>query len=170
MSCYQHLTTQERESILFLLGQKQSVRQIAASLHRSPSTISRELQRNKDRSALLQYSPSSADRQYQKTPYRSAQARSTGAFTSVYFPEVTAFFCAPGRITSPESTSEQGRSGSRARSANGPKKQTRGWRLDIGKAIRCAEQKARGFWPRIQTGSHGTRWRFCCGTQPAQRL
>lgn len=66
MSCYQHLTTQERESILFLLGQKQSVRQIAASLHRSPSTISRELRRNKDRSALLQYSPSPADRQYHR--------------------------------------------------------------------------------------------------------
>lgn len=66
MSCYQHLTTQERESILFLLGQKQSVRQIAASLHRSPSTISRELRRNKDRSALLQYSPCSADRQYHR--------------------------------------------------------------------------------------------------------
>lgn len=66
MSCYQHLTTQERESILFLLGQKQSVRQIAAFLHRSPSTISRELRRNKDRTASLQYSPCSADKQYRR--------------------------------------------------------------------------------------------------------
>ncbi len=66
MSCYQHLTTQERESILFLLGQKQSVRQIAGFLQRSPSTISRELRRNKERTAPLQYSPCSAEKQYHR--------------------------------------------------------------------------------------------------------
>ncbi len=39
------LTLEEREDIAYLLGYRMGVREIAARLHRSPSTISRELRR-----------------------------------------------------------------------------------------------------------------------------
>lgn len=41
-----HLTATERESILCLRAQGYGIRKIAETLNRSPSTISRELQRN----------------------------------------------------------------------------------------------------------------------------
>lgn len=43
---YQHLTIEEREKIQEMLWQKSSIRNIAAALNRSPSSISREIQRN----------------------------------------------------------------------------------------------------------------------------
>lgn len=46
MSCYHHLTIEEREKLYLFENQGMSVRQIASLLHRSPSTISRELKRN----------------------------------------------------------------------------------------------------------------------------
>ena len=46
MSCYHHLTIEEREKLYLFENQGMSVRQIALLLHRSPSTISRELKRN----------------------------------------------------------------------------------------------------------------------------
>lgn len=44
---YNHLTVEEREQIQKLLWQKKSVRYIAEKLGRSPSSISREIKRNK---------------------------------------------------------------------------------------------------------------------------
>ena len=64
MSCYNHLTTEERESILVYLAQGLSKRKIAQALHRSPSTICRELKRNKDNQALQRYSPNVAEKKY----------------------------------------------------------------------------------------------------------
>lgn len=46
MSCYTHLTTKERECLMLLYEKGESIRKIAKSLHRSPSSISRELKRN----------------------------------------------------------------------------------------------------------------------------
>lgn len=46
MSCYRHLTMEERESLMLFHEQGKSIRQIALALHRAPSTISRELRRN----------------------------------------------------------------------------------------------------------------------------
>lgn len=43
---YQHLSIEERAVIMTMRGQGESVRRVAAALGRSPSTISRELQRN----------------------------------------------------------------------------------------------------------------------------
>ena len=45
MGCH-HLTATERESILCLRARGYGIRKIAGALNRSPSTISRELQRN----------------------------------------------------------------------------------------------------------------------------
>ena len=44
---YQHLTIEEREVIQLMLWQKQSIRTIAKELKRSPSSIAREIDRNK---------------------------------------------------------------------------------------------------------------------------
>lgn len=46
MSCYHHLTIEERECLMLSHEQGESVRQIAKKLGRAPSTISRELRRN----------------------------------------------------------------------------------------------------------------------------
>jgi len=45
---YIHLTVEEREKIQEMLWQKASIRSIATILGRSPSSISREISRNKD--------------------------------------------------------------------------------------------------------------------------
>ena len=64
MSCYKHLTTEERECILVFLAKGYSKRKIAEELHRSPSTISRELKRNKTCKVQLRYSPEQASLKY----------------------------------------------------------------------------------------------------------
>ena len=46
MSCYSHLTIEERESLMLFHEEGIGIRQIAKALGRSPSTISRELRRN----------------------------------------------------------------------------------------------------------------------------
>lgn len=43
---YKHLSVEEREKILEMRWQKESIRSIAKALHRSPSSISHELRRN----------------------------------------------------------------------------------------------------------------------------
>jgi len=58
---YVHLTLEDRCSIARLHEGGQSVRQIAATLDRSPSTVSRELTRN--RGAKIGYKPAYADQQ-----------------------------------------------------------------------------------------------------------
>ena len=59
---YHHLTTEQRECILENLGAKKSIREIAKLVGCAPSTISRELKRNKKGN---RYSPSKADARYQ---------------------------------------------------------------------------------------------------------
>ncbi len=59
MSCYHHLTIEERESLMLFHERGKSIREIGRLLHRSPSTISRELRRNPD-----PYRASTAHRQY----------------------------------------------------------------------------------------------------------
>ncbi|WP_326934308.1 helix-turn-helix domain-containing protein, partial [Enterococcus avium] len=46
-SQYHHLTILERERIFLLHEEGVSIRKIGNDIHRSPSTISRELRRNK---------------------------------------------------------------------------------------------------------------------------
>ena len=48
-----HLTLSEREEIRAGLSAKMSIRDIARALNRSPSTISREVQRNRGRQLLM---------------------------------------------------------------------------------------------------------------------
>ena len=62
---YTHLTPIERERIMNLLAQGYGVRDIADRIGRSPSTISRELARNRDK-ASCSYSAYMADKQYRQ--------------------------------------------------------------------------------------------------------
>lgn len=62
MSHYKHLTIDERESLYLMKNQGISIRKIAAALNRSPSTISREIERNKV--FHRPYSPSVAQTRY----------------------------------------------------------------------------------------------------------
>jgi IS30 family transposase len=55
---YTRLTDQERESISRGLAQHKSIRQLAKELNRSPSTISREIRRNKGKSGYRAFSAS----------------------------------------------------------------------------------------------------------------
>lgn len=64
MSHYKHLNIEEREVLYLLHGQGQRVREIARALCRAPSTISRELQRNKKKKQA--YSPSRAQESYKQ--------------------------------------------------------------------------------------------------------
>lgn len=61
MSQYHHFTTYEREKIFFFRAQNKSIRFIAKQLGRSPSSVSRELNRN---SVNNTYSPSQAEQNY----------------------------------------------------------------------------------------------------------
>ena len=64
MSHYKHLNIEEREKLYLMRGQGLTLRYIAAELGRSPSTVSRELRRNKSKSRA--YSPSKAQKYYEK--------------------------------------------------------------------------------------------------------
>ena len=64
MSHYKHLSIEEREQLYLMRGQGLGVRRIASEIGRSPSTISRELKRNKPRHHP--YSPSRAQRYYER--------------------------------------------------------------------------------------------------------
>ena len=44
---YKHFTIEERETIQEMLWQKQSIRAIAKKLKRNPSSVSREIEKNK---------------------------------------------------------------------------------------------------------------------------
>ena len=61
---YEHITIEERCEISGLRSSGQSIRQVAATLDRSPSTISRELKRNVSQSQG--YWPKYADQQAQE--------------------------------------------------------------------------------------------------------
>ncbi len=61
---YEHITIEERCEISRLRASGQSIRQVAATLDRSPSTISRELKRNVSR--IQGYRPKYADQQAQE--------------------------------------------------------------------------------------------------------
>lgn len=54
---YTHLTVEEREKIQEMLWQKASIRTIATALNRFPSSISREIKRNKDSLGRKRYVP-----------------------------------------------------------------------------------------------------------------
>ncbi|MGE4354234.1 MAG: transposase, partial [Oscillospiraceae bacterium] len=64
MRHYQHLSIEEREKLFLMRGRGLSLRRIAEALGRAPSTVSRELKRN--RSKQHPYSPSKAQKNYQK--------------------------------------------------------------------------------------------------------
>ena len=74
MSCYQHLTIEERESLMLLWEKGCSIRQIARELHRSPSTISRELRRNNPK----RYRASEAEKRYRQKRKRCVRKRILG--------------------------------------------------------------------------------------------
>ncbi|WP_057878657.1 IS30 family transposase [Levilactobacillus paucivorans] len=67
---YHHLTIKERESILELLARGLSIRGVALRLHRSPSTISREIRR-----IPRHYSPSEAQESYHSRRQHSHKPR-----------------------------------------------------------------------------------------------
>ena len=54
---YNHLTVEEREKIQEMLWQKKSVRDIALVIGRSPSSISREINKNRPPTKQLSYAP-----------------------------------------------------------------------------------------------------------------
>lgn len=65
MSCYIHLTIEERECLMLSHERGESIRQIAKKLGRAPSTISRELRRNPG-----PYRASAAQKQYHRNRRR----------------------------------------------------------------------------------------------------
>ncbi|MDA3839465.1 MAG: IS30 family transposase [Patescibacteria group bacterium] len=54
---YKHFTIEERETIQEMLWQRKSIRAIAKRLNRSPSSISREVNKNRDSINRRQYTP-----------------------------------------------------------------------------------------------------------------
>lgn len=68
MSCYRHLTMEERESLMLFHDKGESIREIGRKLHRSPSTISRELRRNNG-----PYRASAAQERYRTVRKRSVR-------------------------------------------------------------------------------------------------
>lgn len=62
---YHHLTASEREKLLLCLSDGMSIRRIANMLGRTPSTVSREIRRNRDQ-VTLQYSACAAEAAYQQ--------------------------------------------------------------------------------------------------------
>ena len=64
MNCYSHLSIGEREKILEYHAQGKGIREIGLLLNRSPSTISREMKRNKR--ADNHYSPNAAQSRYRE--------------------------------------------------------------------------------------------------------
>ena len=62
MTSYKHLTTQEREMIFLYHSLGFSFRRIGRLIHRSPSTVMREIKRNS--TEINPYSPSLAQKSY----------------------------------------------------------------------------------------------------------
>lgn len=60
MKQYKHLTIEEREKIQLMLWQKQSVRAMAKELNRSPSSISREINKSRRSDGKRFYIPRAA--------------------------------------------------------------------------------------------------------------
>lgn len=73
MSHYKHLTIEEREKLYLMHNQGFSIRKIAIALTRSPSTISREIERNKV--SHQPYSPSVAQTRYKNRRKRCGKKR-----------------------------------------------------------------------------------------------
>lgn len=73
MSYYQHLSIDERESLLRKLGEGKTIRTIAKELSRSPSTISREIRRNSKNKET--YSAVKAERKYRQRRKKSCRSR-----------------------------------------------------------------------------------------------
>lgn len=72
---YKHFTIEEREKIQEMLWRKQSLRAIAKELNRSPSSVFREIRRNKP-AARNQYTPRLANkRAYEKRQSRGRKER-----------------------------------------------------------------------------------------------
>lgn len=68
MSCYHHLTINERESLMLFFIQGMSMREIARKMNRSVSTISRELRRTNN-----EYRASCAQNDYEQRRKRSVR-------------------------------------------------------------------------------------------------
>jgi IS30 family transposase len=69
--CYTHLSLAEREEIAVALEQGRSLRSIAGSLNRSPSSISREIQRNAPPLNKVKYRGNRAQRRAEDRSRRS---------------------------------------------------------------------------------------------------
>lgn len=73
---YKHLTIEERETIQLMLWQKQSVRAIAKELSRCPSSISREINKNRRSDGKRFYIPRTAnERAFQNRSKRGREKR-----------------------------------------------------------------------------------------------
>ncbi len=69
---YNHLSIEEREKIQEMLWNKQSIRTIANELHRSPSSISREIKKNKPQKVKRYTSRLAHERAVEKRSSRGA--------------------------------------------------------------------------------------------------
>lgn len=67
MSHYNHLTILERENIFLFSGQGLGIRMIAEKLGRDPSTVSRELRRNRKTLTTRRQWPKSTTRGVERT-------------------------------------------------------------------------------------------------------
>ncbi len=78
---YSHLDLEDRCSIARLHEAGQSIRQIAAALDRAPSTVARELTRN--RGARLDYQPAYADQQARARRWSGSRLQRDAALRGV---------------------------------------------------------------------------------------
>jgi len=96
---YKHFSIEEREKIQKMLWQKQSIRAIARELDRSPSSISREIQRNNPKQKK-RYTPRIADRRaLEKRKSRGRKLRLKNGFTRRYVVEKLKAGLSPEQIS-----------------------------------------------------------------------
>jgi IS30 family transposase len=85
-NCYTHLSPAEREEIAIALEQGQSLRSIAESLGRSPSSINREIKRNSPPLNKVAYRGNRAQRRAEdRSRHSHAGERPANPLIKAYF-------------------------------------------------------------------------------------
>lgn len=110
MKQYKQLSIEERENIQLGIWQKKSIRQIAEGLNRSPSSIAREINKNKDSLNRCRYSPRIAnEKAIVNRSHRGRELRLKSCYLRQYVIEHLKLGWSPEQIaaSSPEKISHE---------------------------------------------------------------